>query len=123
MAIINKDRYLKDIAAAVRRGVMDFELQDRPVLEMGGYKVFVSSVSYDMDHGELTFSVSNSKGETLASSHGVRPLSKLDAKSLSEVASVVRRYESLRRKRSENLMQIASRSTFLSRKQNNGLSL
>ena len=116
MAIINKDRYLKDIAAAVRRGALYFESQDRPALEMGGRQVFISSVSYDMDSGTLSYAVSNARGDVLPSAHGVRPLSNLDARSLLEVSKTVGRYAALRQRRDENLIQLASRSVALNRR-------
>ena len=91
MAIINKDKYLKEIASLVHKGEMVFEAVDRPSLEMGGRQVYVGSVAFDLDLGELTYSVQNRAGDTLASAHGVRRLSGLDGKSLAAVTGIVRK--------------------------------
>ena len=116
MAIINKDKYLKDIAARIQRGAMYFEAEDRPGLDMGGRKVFVSSVSFDQDRGELAYTVSNSKGEVLPSIHGVRNLRELDIKTLSTVSGVVRRYQDLQLRREQNLTNIESKMNVLRRR-------
>ena len=109
MAIVKKEKYLKDIAALVHKGVMDFEGDDRPSLEMGGRKVYVSSVGFSYDLGELTYKVSTREGTELASAHGLRPLSGLDQKTLSAVSDAVRRYAVLRRERERNLVNVESR--------------
>lgn len=121
MAVINKDKYLKDIAAAVQRGVMYFDEGDRPRMEMGGHVVFISSVSYDMDSGELAYTVSNAKGDILPSSHGVRKASQLDVKMLSVLANTAGQYRALRQRREQNISRVVSRVASLSGK--NGLSL
>ena len=109
MAIINKDKYLKDIASRVQRGAMYFEAEDRPVLDMGGRRVYVSSVAFDLERGELTYEVSNAKGDVLPSVHGVRSLRALDIKSLSAVGSVVKAYQQMQIDRERNLVNIESR--------------
>ena len=109
MAIIKKDKYLKDIAQRIGRGSMFFEAEDRPSLMMGGRQVFVSSVGFDLLSGEMTYSVSNSKGEVLPSAKGVRRLGELDVKSLSELGRVVGPYAELRKERTRNLVNLESR--------------
>lgn len=116
MAIINKDKYLKDIGALVKKGVMYFEADDRPQLEMGGRKVFVSSVSYDMERGDLTYAVSNQKGDILPSAHGVRPLAGLDARTLSAIGKKVHEYAELRSQRERNLINVESRLQTVARR-------
>lgn len=122
MAIVNKDKYLKDIGALVKKGVMYFEAEDRPQLEMGGRKVFVSSVSFDMDRGDLTYTVTNQKGEILSSAHGVRPLSGLDIQTLASVGKVVRNYAELKSQRERNLVNVESRLQTVARRRS-GVSL
>ena len=98
MAIIRKDKYLKDIANRIGRGSMFFEADDRPALLMGGHQVYVSSVGYDMLSGEMTYAVSNLKGEVLPSARGIRRLGEL-----------VSRYSDLRRERTRNLVNVETR--------------
>ena len=117
MAIVNKDKYLKDIGALVKKGVMYFEAEDRPQL-----KVFVSSVSFDMDRGDLTYTVTNQKGEILSSAHGVRPLSGLDIQTLASVGKVVRNYAELKSQRERNLVNVESRLQTVARRRS-GVSL
>ena len=76
---------------------------------MGGRQVFVSSVGFDLLSGEMTYQVSNSKGEILPSAKGVRPLAELDVKSLSGIDKVVGEYADLRRSRTRNLINVESR--------------
>ena len=109
MAIIKKDKFLKDIATRIGRGQMYFEMEDRPSLMMGGRQVYVSSVGYDNLSGEMAFSVSNSKGEILSSARGIRRLADMDAKSLSTVCDVVNEYASLRAERTRNLVNMETR--------------
>lgn len=109
MAIINKEKYLKNIAFRLGRGSVFFEAEDRPSLMMGGRQVFVSSVGYDFLSGEMTYSVSNQKGEILPSAKGVRRLVELDVKSLSGIDKVVGYYSELRRNRSRNLVNVETR--------------
>lgn len=109
MAIINKDKYLKDIAARVQRGAMDFEEGDRPELDMGGRKVYVKGVHFDLDRGMLAYTVCNSKGDVLPSVHGMRSLSELDIKSLSAVSKEVIKYHDLQLQRERNLNVINNR--------------
>lgn len=109
MAIIKKDKFLKDIATRVGRGSMFFEMEDRPSLMMGGRQVYVSSVGYDNLSGEMAFSVSNSKGEVLSSAKGIRRLADMDAKSLSAVSAVVSEYADLRAQRTRNLVNLETR--------------
>lgn len=109
MAIINKDKYLMEIASLVRKGSYEFEPGDRPAVRMGGRDVFISSVGFDMERGELTYTVSNEAGEILPSAHGERPLSVLDARTLGTVGGTVRRYAELRRERERNQVNIEAR--------------
>ena len=109
MAIIRKDKYLKDIANRVGRGSMFFEADDRPALLMGGHQVYVSSVGFDTLSGEMTYAVSNLKGEVLPSARGSRRLGELDIRSLASVSEVVSRYSDLRRERTRNLVNVETR--------------
>ncbi len=116
MAIINKDKYLKDIGSLVQKGVMYFDADDRPRLEMGGRKVFISSVSYDMDRGDLTYTVSNQNGVVLPSAYGVRPLAELDSKTLSSVSEAVHKAAALRVSRENNILNVESRLQMVNRR-------
>lgn len=109
MAIIKKEKYLKDIAMRIGRNSMFFEAEDRPSLMMGGRQVFVSSVGYDLLSGEMTYTVSNKAGSTLLSEKGVRKLAELDIKTLSGLDEVVKRYEELRKSRTRNINNVSSR--------------
>ena len=109
MAIIKKDKYLKDIATRSGRSAMYFEAEDRPSLMMGGRQVYVSSVSFDQLSGEMIYTVSNMKGETLPSARGIRRLGELDVKSLSDVGRVVGRYTEMRQARTRNLVNVETR--------------
>ncbi len=116
MAISLKDKYLKAIAQAVGRGAVDFEAEDRPRLEMGGRQVYVGSVYYDLDRGELAFSVCNERGDVYPSVHGMRPLSSLDQRTLSGLREVTDRYRRMRVRRDENLSRIAAQANVLARR-------
>lgn len=116
MALINKDRYLKDIASRVQRGAMYFEQGDRVAVEMGGRKVFVNSVFMSHDRGELAYTVANAAGEVLPSAHGMRPLRDLDVRTLSAVTKVVSRYAAMRLERERNISRIASQVMGIKRK-------
>lgn len=109
MAFINKDKYLKDIATRVGRGSMFFEAEDRPSLMMGGRQVYVSSVGFDTLSGEMTYTVSNQRGEILPSAKGIRPVRELDIKSLASVDRMVVQYSDLRRERTRNLVNMEAR--------------
>ena len=109
MAIVRKEKYLKDIASLVKKGALYFEGDDRPVVSMGGRQVFVSSVAYDMESGEMTYRVSDEAGREYASGHGVRPLSNLDIKTLVNVAESARKYAALHRERERNIVNIEAR--------------
>ena len=109
MAIIKKEKFLKDIAMRIGRGTMHFEAEDRPEVMMGGRQVFVSAVGYDFLLGEMAYSVSNGRGDILPSAHGVRKLGDLDVKTLSAVQSTVNEYARLRQERTRNLVNIESR--------------
>lgn len=110
MAISVKDKYLRSIAALIKKGSMHFEKEDRPSVMMGGRQVFVESVSYDLAAGALTYDVCNAEGVTLSSQHGIRPLDKLDSLTLKSVEEKVRMYDGFRQQRSANLVNIESRA-------------
>lgn len=116
MALINKDRYLKDVASRVQRGAMYFEQGDRIAIEMGGRKVFVNSVFMSHDRGELAYTVANAAGEVLPSVHGMRPLRDLDVRTLSAVTKVVNKYAAMRLEREKNISRIASQVNATRRK-------
>ena len=109
MAVISKNKYLKDIAAALQRGRMYFEKNDRPSFMMGGFKAFVHDVWFDFDSGEINYNICNSNGEVFASAHGVRCLSELDAPTLAAVSKVVKEYHQMALKRQDSLERISSR--------------
>lgn len=109
MAIINKNKYLKDIATRIGRGSVFFEVEDRPSLMMGGRQVYVSSVGYDTLLGEMAYTVSNERGDILTSSKGIRPVKELDIKSLVSVSHVVAEYSALRQERTRNLVNMEAR--------------
>ena len=72
-------------------------------------------VAFDMDLGELTYSVSDSKGEELLSRHGVRPLAQLDVNTLGKVEQSARKYAALRMERQRNIINVESRLSALSK--------
>lgn len=109
MAIINKDKYLREIASLVQKGAYHFEPADRPSLMMAGRKVFISSVEFDLDSQELNYTVSNEKGDVLLSALGERRLAGLDMKTLAAVGGKVREYAELRSQRERNQVNIESR--------------
>lgn len=109
MSIVNKDKFVKDIASKVMKGTVHFEMEDRPSLMMGGRKVYVDSVSYDPLIGELTNSVSNENGDILRSRHGVRPLKELEPSVLRDVSEKVSAYVSMRVQRAKNIVNLESR--------------
>lgn len=121
MAIINKDKYLKDIAGRVQRGAMYFEQGDRPAVEMGGRKVYVSSVFLSHDRGELAYTVANAYGDVLPSVHGMRALRDLDVRTISAVDRVVGRYAAMRLERENNVRRIASQVKGVAKKSYLGL--
>lgn len=123
MAIVKKEKFLKDIAMRLGRGSMHFEEEDRPVVMMGGRQVFVAAVGFDNLLGGMAYSVANANGEILPSAHGVRKLSDLDVKTLAAVGSVVVEYARMRQERSRNVTNIQSRLHETSRRSGKGLSL
>ena len=123
MAILNKEKYLKDIAALVQKNAMDFEAKDRPSLMMDGTKVWIGSVAYDHDSGQFSYTVQDEAGREYASAHGMRPLSGLDVKTLRTVSEVVTRYAGLRRERGRNLVNIDARLGAVNRSRGAGVKL
>lgn len=109
MAVIRKDKYLKDIATRIGRGSMFFEMEDRPSVMMGGREVFVGSIGYDNLCGEMTYTVSNSRGDVLPTAHGVRRLVELDVRTLSQLSGLVGEYQRLRQSRTQNLVNLETR--------------
>lgn len=109
MGILNKDKYLRDIASAIGRGAVHFESGDRPSFMMGGRQVYIHSVSFDSLSGEMTYTVCNAAGKILTSDKGVRRLSELGASQLRELSVKVGDYIGLRRERMKNLVNIESR--------------
>ncbi len=85
------------IASAVGRGVMSFEGDQRPQLEMGGYKVYVSSVYFDTDTGSFAYRVSSAAGREIPSELGPRPLDELSLDVLGSVERSVRASLEMRR--------------------------
>ena len=116
MAIVKKEKFLKDIAMQLGRRTVHFEEEDRPSLMMGGRRVYVAAVGYDFLLGGMAYSVSNARGDILPSSHGVRQLGELDVKSLLAVKMAVDEYSRLRRERTRNLVNIESRMRQTSKK-------
>lgn len=109
MAVINKDKYLKDIASHVPKRGLYFEGDDRPAVMMRGRQVYISSVAFDPELEQLTYTVANKRGDVFTSEHGERRLSALDVRTLSSVSDTVRRYALLRGQRERNELNIASR--------------
>ena len=113
MAVINKDKYLGEIASLVRKGSVSFEMEDRPGFMMSGKQLYVSSVSFDTDSGELVYGVSRGDG---APAMAARPLSGLDIRTLGSVTRAVRKAAGLRRGRERDIMNIESRVAEVTRK-------
>lgn len=109
MAIIKKDKHLKDIASRVQCGSMYFEAEDRPRFEMGGRSVQLSRVYFDRDNAHLAYELCDANGRLLLSDHGSRPLRELDVKTLSKVADAVRNAHALGLKREKNLVNVRAR--------------
>lgn len=116
MAVINKDRYLKDIAAALQRSRMYFDKKDRVSFMMGTTKVYISDLSFDFDNGEINYNVSNERGDIFASAHGVRLLREVDVNTLASLSELVDRYHKLALKRQESLGRISSQLSDRSRR-------
>lgn len=123
MAVLNKEKYLKDIASLVRKGAVYFDEADRPEIDMGGRKVFVSGVSYDQDSGEMAFVVSNSSGVELPSAKGPRALSSLDQRTLVAVRDRVREYAGYKRGRGLDLVNIEAARRIASGRKAAGVSI
>jgi len=115
MAVIKKDKYLKDIASHLHKGALYFEAKDRPAVQMGRgsdgkpLTVYVSSVSFDQESGQLTYKVADAQGAELPSAHGLRPLVGLDVNTLSRVSDTARKYAELRSLRERNMVTINAR--------------
>lgn len=109
MAIIKKDKHLKDIASRVQCGSMYFEEEDRPRFEMGGRSVQLSRVYFDRDSARLCYELCDAKGQVLLSDHGARALRELDVRTLSKVADAVRSAHALGLKREKNLVNVRAR--------------
>jgi hypothetical protein len=92
-----KDERLMYIASAVGKGVMHFEGEGRPALQMGGSKVFVSSVCYDMDSGRMSYRLAGADGNPVPGQTLARPLDELDVKALGDIERSVRSGVELRR--------------------------
>lgn len=123
MAIIDKEKYLKDIASLVRRDAILFEANDRPAILIGGKQAYVGSVFFDMDHGVMAYTLCDAAGRELTSARGMRPLSQLDIKTLSEVDVTVKEYASMRIMRERNLEMIKARVHAVDRKKPGRLGL
>lgn len=106
MALIEKQRYLSDIAASVRKGEIVFDKDDRPVLSVGDNDVYVGSVSYDMDSGELVWGAQTRSGVPVPSPRGPRPLDTLNMASLKSVGATVSRYAGYRARRESNIVNL-----------------
>lgn len=109
MAIINKDRYLRDIARHIGKGEMSFDLENRVGIEVGATKAFVKGVAFDAERGELTYELCDAEGKVYTSSRGARPLSGLGVKDLSKVSAVVTEAARIRSQRMANIVNIRSR--------------
>lgn len=120
MAVINKEKYLREIASFVQKGALEFENGDRPVVEMDGMKVYISRVGFDFDRGEITYDVSDAAGKILPSVHGERPLAALDVRTLASVSGTVKEYAALRSSRERNLVNVESRLKETARRLSSG---
>ena len=109
MAIINKDRYLRDIARHIGKGEMSFEQESRVGIEVGGTKAFVKGVAFDAERGEITYELCDDAGKVYTSSRGPRPLSGLGVRDLSKVSRVVTEAARIRSQRMANIVNIRSR--------------
>ena len=109
MAVIRKERYLREIASCVRKGSLRFDEVDRPVLQVGGRDCYLSGLSYDVLSGEIVYTLSDKAGNVLPSAHGVRPVEGLPAGVLSDLAVKAGRYSRLRADKERNIANIRSR--------------
>ena len=109
MAYINKSKYIHDISVLVGKRGVSFDMERRPVLEVGGRKAFVKDVGYDAERGEMTFSLCDDRGLVYPTSRGARPLSSLDVRTLKSVSDEVIVAVGMNEKRALNLMRIEAR--------------
>lgn len=109
MAIINKQKYLRDIYSLVGKGTVHFEESDRPRFEMGGRTVFVTDVSFDYDLCGMAYNICSETGMYLPTSHGVRPISQLDVNVLKDLSEKGVHLTSLKKERTRNLVAVESR--------------
>lgn len=85
MAIIRKESFIKDICTRVMRGAVHFSKEDRPVMERGGVRTGIGSVSFDQDLGQMICSLVDGDGL----SAGIRRLESLDPGTLSALVTKV----------------------------------
>ena len=123
MAIVNKESHLKDIAAIVRKGFVLFEEGDRPGLKMGGRDVFIRSLEYSHDTGDICYSVCNKDGEILPSSKGERSVKDLPPKILSEVHKSAGKYLDAMLERLSNEYRLGARAKAASEERSSNESL
>ena len=110
MAILQKDRFIRDIAGAVGRGAMHFEKEDSPAVMIGGRQYFISSVFFDSYESKLAYELSDSRGAVIPSAFGLRPLSDLPSNLLKETRDVVQEYAAYRRNRVKNIVNLVNRT-------------
>lgn len=115
MAVINKEKHLREIASLVRKGSFHFEPDDRPAVVMGGREVFVASVAFDPELECLTYTVRDAAGTRLASRLGERRLDALDTGTLAAVCVRAREYAALRSGRENDIVNIRSRLLMVGR--------
>lgn len=123
MPVVNKEKYLREIASLVRKGSLEFAPERRPSLEMGGRTVYVKGVSFDIERGELGYEICSEKGDVLSSVNGFRPLARLDQRSLLSVRDASREAFGARVQRGRNLSNIESRVRAAALRRSGGLNL
>ena len=110
MAILQKDRFIRDIAGAIGREAMHFEKEDSPAVMIGGRQYFISSVFFDSYESKLAYELSDARGVVIPSAFGLRPLSDLPSNLLKETRDVVQEYAAYRRNRVKNIVNLVNRT-------------
>lgn len=114
MALSVKNEVLRDIAMMVRKGSIQFNMNDRPMLDLTridkktGRKIeyCVGSISYDPDYGGLQYTLYTSNGLYVPKVDGPRPLDTLYEKELVAIREKVGKYFDMSICRESNLATV-----------------
>lgn len=115
MPITKIDDVIREITMMVRKGTIQFDLNDRPVLDLNrtdkrtGKKISycVGSIGRDDDNSGLFFTLYTTDGKFVPSKNGLRPIESLYGKELIALRDSVARYFDMSLNRAKNLENIA----------------